>query len=175
MTLSISSLQEELLKLFNPVESSSAKDETPTDVSIIDSAITTNSSDLTGGQNISEIVGNILEGGNVNKTTSQPESIIKDILLSNSETNSENEEDKTESKEESKTESKTESKEEDASSSSSFSNSENESDSDDLGPDEYLSIIKEFTTPLESNSLSGGATVTTNRVKIIPYFPYILK
>ena len=231
MTQNISSLQSELLKLFNPVypssqsnESISTDNELTTD-DIINASTKIKSDDLTvtGGQNIGEMVENILSGGskkqtkpeepnntspkeiidnilnNANEneesttetdnedsatteiTNTKPEEIIKDIM-NNNKTNEE--EEQTEPQEQPQLINSDVNNDNNNSSSASNSddNSENDdnssSSSDDSfeGPDEYLSIINEFNSANPPTThLTGGSTTTAHRVKIIPYFPYILK
>lgn len=150
MTQNISSLQSELLKLFNPKQDEHDT-QTPADTIadiLVNPETTTDKISLQGGKNISEMVGNILAGGNKSNVSNQkPSETISDILLSNS-PNNKSDTDSTESDESDSTE------------------------SDDTDSDDYISLIHEFRGSPKTQ-LTGGSTAQT--VKIIPFFPYVLK
>ena len=156
MTQNISSLQSELLELFNPKQDENDTQtpaDTITDI-LINPESTTDKISLQGGKNISEMVGNILAGGDKsNESNQKPSETISDILLSNSPNN----------------ESDTANDNNSESDSESANNDSSDSDSDS---DDYISLIHEFRGSPKTQ-LTGGSTTQT--VKIIPFFPYVLK
>ena len=92
MTVNISSLQNELLKLINKEqtdedfvynESNSLKGGNQIPIENILSASNTSNSDLSGGDNISGMVENILTGGNITNTTEEKNDEEKDKIDNN--------------------------------------------------------------------------------------------
>ncbi len=172
MTVSISTLQEELLQLFNQ--------EHNTEIQNNDEVFEC----LTGGQNISEMVDNILAGGNKQTSSTQDNenkhsssTSINDNkqLKSTTQLNDENKHSSSTSinsvqQPEPQPQSPAETITDILLSNTptvQHSSSSSSSSDDDESDDEYLNIINEYKT------LSGGST--HNSVKVVSYFPYVLK
>ncbi len=170
MTQNISSLQSELLKLFNPKQDEHDT-QTPADTIadiLVNPETTTDKISLQGGKNISEMVGNILAGGN--KSNQKPSETISDILLSNSPNNKSDDADTNAIASDANTDdvdsTDTDSTDSDADS------DDTDTNTDDSDSDDYISLIHEFRGSPKTQ-LTGGSTAQT--VKIIPFFPYVLK
>ena len=166
MTQNISSLQSELLKLFNPKQDEHDT-QTPADTIadiLVNPETTTDKISLQGGKNISEMVGNILAGGN--KSNQKPSETISDILLSNSPNNKSDDADTNAIASDANTD------DADDADSTDTDSDDTDTDSDNSDSDDYISLIHEFRGSPKTQ-LTGGSTAQT--VKIIPFFPYVLK
>lgn len=212
MTTNISSLQSELLKLMNDKGADeneiSIENVLPVAGGTVDEIA---NPDLKGGQNIRDMVDNVLTGGGkqeaVDSNSTSESEIMKNILLEDAEkvdeddatakeviemihedgtkggnksdSTSDDEEEEDES-DDSTSEDGEESKREkfqysDDTSSSSSDYSDDEEFDNNLS-EKYISIINEFKTqPKLTGGLVGGDNSSSQRVSIIPVFPYLVR